>query len=179
MPHKRNPVACATVLSAAMRIPGLVSTMLSAMVQEQARGLGGWHAEWETLPEIVSLTAGALHHLTDTVAELEIYPEKMRENLELTQGLIFAEAVQMALAGKIGKMQTHELLERASKRAQAQGRHLRDVLAEDATVTQHVNGNELQRLFDPLEYLGVAQQFIDCVLANHIGLRPKSASKSE
>jgi len=179
MPHKRNPVACATVLSAAMRIPGLVSTMLSATVQEQARGLGGWHAEWETLPEIVSLTAGALHHLTDTVAELEIHPEKMRENLELTHGLIFAEAVQMALAGKIGKMQAHELLERASKRAHAQGRHLRDVLAEDATVTQHVNGNELQRLFDPLEYLGVAQQFIDRVLANHMALRPKSASKSE
>jgi 3-carboxy-cis,cis-muconate cycloisomerase len=149
------------------------------MVQEQERGVGGWHAEWETLPEIVSLTAGALHHLTDTIAGIEIHADKMRENLELTHGLIFAEAVQMALAGKIGKMQAHELLERASKRAQAQGRHLRDVLAEDATVTQHVESDELQRLFDPLEYLGVAQQFIDRVLAGHAALRPKSASKSE
>ena len=55
MPHKRNPVAAAVILSAATRVPGLVSTMLSAMVQEDERGLGGWHAEWETLPEIVML----------------------------------------------------------------------------------------------------------------------------
>jgi 3-carboxy-cis,cis-muconate cycloisomerase len=179
MPHKRNPVACAVVLSAAMRIPGLVSTMLSAMVQEQERGLGGWHAEWETLPEIISLTAGALHQLTDAVAGLDIDVEKMRKNVDLTNGLIFAEAVQMALAGKMGRMAAHELLERASKRVQAEGHHLRDVLKNDVTVKQYLNGEELQRLFEPEEYLGVAQQFIDRALAAHTALRPKSASKSE
>ena len=51
MPHKRNPVASAIVLAAATRIPGLVSTLLTAMVQEHERGLGGWHAEWETIPK--------------------------------------------------------------------------------------------------------------------------------
>ncbi|HEX7954357.1 MAG TPA: 3-carboxy-cis,cis-muconate cycloisomerase, partial [Burkholderiales bacterium] len=60
MPHKRNPVGCAVVLAAATRVPGLVSVMLAAMVQEHERGLGGWQAEWETLPEICMLTAGAL-----------------------------------------------------------------------------------------------------------------------
>ena len=57
MPHKRNPVACAMILAAATRIPELVATMLTAMLQEDERGLGGWHTEWETLPEIVCLTA--------------------------------------------------------------------------------------------------------------------------
>jgi 3-carboxy-cis,cis-muconate cycloisomerase len=60
MPHKQNPVAAAAILAAATRVPGLVSTMLSAMVQEHERGLGGWHAEWESLPEICTLTLGAL-----------------------------------------------------------------------------------------------------------------------
>src|SRR5205085_2293557 len=60
MPHKRNPVGSAVVLAAAARVPALVSIMLTAMVQDHERGLGGWHAEWETLPEICTLTAGGL-----------------------------------------------------------------------------------------------------------------------
>src|ERR1700675_2884648 len=67
MPHKRNPVSCAIILAAATRIPGLVATMLTAMLQEDERGLGGWHTEWETLPEIVCLTAGAVHQLATLV----------------------------------------------------------------------------------------------------------------
>ena len=63
MPHKRNPVTCSVVLAAAARVPGLVGTMLSTMPQELQRGLGGWQAEWETLPKIVRLAGGALHHL--------------------------------------------------------------------------------------------------------------------
>src|SRR2546423_4602352 len=102
MPQKRNPVTCAVVMAAATRVPGLVSTMLAAMVQEQQRGLSGWQAEWETLPEIVSLTAGALHHLAELMPALEVDATKMRENLELTRGLIYAEAVSMALAAKVG-----------------------------------------------------------------------------
>src|SRR5262249_2893559 len=84
MPHKRNPVMCAAGLSAAARTPGLVSTMLAAMVQEEERGLGGWHAEWETQPEIARLAAGAAHIMADTVPRLEIDEERMRQNLDLT-----------------------------------------------------------------------------------------------
>src|SRR5262245_13256290 len=71
LPHKRNPIASAVVLAAAARMPGLVGSMMSAMVQEQERGLGGWHAEWETMPEIIGLAGGALHHLTRAMAGLE------------------------------------------------------------------------------------------------------------
>ena len=100
MPHKRNPVAAAAVLAAAVRAPGLVATMLSAMVQEHERGLGGWHAEWETLPELAVLAAGALRQAAETVEGLEVDRGRMRANLGLTRGLIMAEAVQMALGGE-------------------------------------------------------------------------------
>jgi 3-carboxy-cis,cis-muconate cycloisomerase len=165
MPHKRNPVTCAVVLSAAARVPPLVSTMLAAMVQEQERGLGGWHAEWETLPDIVRLTSGALHHLTTTVSELEVDPERMRQNLDVTHGLIFAEAVTMALAEKMPRSDAHDLVQLASKRALSERRELRSVLSQDAILKTSLSDAELERLFTPANYLGVADQFIDRVLA--------------
>jgi 3-carboxy-cis,cis-muconate cycloisomerase len=179
MPHKRNPVTSAVVLAAAARVPSLVSTMLAAMVQEQERGLGGWQAEWETLPEIVRLTAGALHHLTTTVSELEIDPERMRQNLDLTHGLIFAEAVTMALAEKMPRSEAHELVDLACKRAQSSRRDLRSVLAQDAIITTNLSEAELDRLFTPANYLGVADQFIDRVLASSTEHRDQKKTRKK
>jgi 3-carboxy-cis,cis-muconate cycloisomerase len=167
MPHKRNPVTAAVVLAAALRMPPLVGAMLAAMVQEQERGLGGWHAEWEVLPEILRLSAGALHHLTECVAGLEIDAERMRENLDLTHGLIFAEAVQTVLGHKLGRLAAHDRVAAACKRAQTKKQHLRDVLAEDSDLAAHLPKTELDRLFDPAQYLGVTAILIDRVLEAH------------
>jgi 3-carboxy-cis,cis-muconate cycloisomerase len=165
MPHKRNPVACAAVLAAAVRAPNLVATMLAGMVQEHERGLGGWHAEWETLPELAVLTAGALRWTTETIEGLEVDPARMRANLDVTRGLIMAEAVQMALGAKIGRQAAHKLLERASKRALAEGRHLKEALADEPEVTAQLTPADLDRLLDPLNYTGVTTQLIDRALA--------------
>ena len=167
MPHKRNPVTSAVLLSAATRVPGLVATLLAAMPQQNERGLGGWHAEWETLPEIVRLVGGALHHLSEMLPRLEVNTRKMRENLELTQGLIFAEAVAMALGEPLGKQMAHQLVESACRRATAEGKHLREILSQDATVSKHLEHAVLDQLFDPQQYLGVADQFIARVLQAH------------
>ncbi len=175
MPHKRNPVAAAVVLSAALRVPPLVGAMLTAMVQEQERGLGGWQAEWEVLPEILRLSAGALHHLTGSVAGLEIDTGRMKENLELTHGLIFAEAVQMVLGHKLGRLAAHDRVAAACKRAQAEKRHLRDVLAEDSELAKLLPAQELDRLFDPAQYLGVTEHLIDRVLEAHTRFSPAAA----
>jgi 3-carboxy-cis,cis-muconate cycloisomerase len=164
MPHKRNPVSAAIVLSAAMRVPGLVSTMLSAMVQEDERGLGNWHSEWETLPEIFRLTAGALHQMTTMITHLEVDSVRMRRNLDATQGLIFSEAVAVALAEKIGKPEAHKLLDAASREARKAGKNLRDVLAQIRTVADLLTPEELDRLFTPENYLGVAEKLVDRVL---------------
>jgi 3-carboxy-cis,cis-muconate cycloisomerase len=165
MPHKRNPVTSAVVMSAATRIPGLVSTMLTAMTQEHERGLGGWHAEWETLPEIVSLSAGALHQMAEIVPKLEIDAERMKANLEATHGLIFAEATAMALAAKMGKVAAHEVVESACERAWKEKRHLRDVIFSDDQVKTHLSSDDLDGLFDPRRYLGAAEEFVDRVMA--------------
>lgn len=164
MPHKRNPVASAVVLSAAVRVPGLVSTMLSAMPQEQERGLGGWHAEWETLPDVVRLTAGALRQMAEAAPRLKIDAERMKHNLEVTRGLIYAEAVTMALAKEIGKSEAHKLVEAASERTIKQRRHFREVLADDVQISKHISKGALAELFAPQNYLGDAEAFVDHVV---------------
>jgi 3-carboxy-cis,cis-muconate cycloisomerase len=160
MPHKRNPLASAVILAAAQRVPSLVSTMLSAMQQEDERGLGGWHAEWETLPEIVSLTAGAMHHFTVLVPTLEIDADRMRKNLDISNGLIFAEAVSMALSEKIGRGSAHELVTAACTRARQENRSLRVILSADPRISPQLTSSEIDRLFNPHNYLGAAEEFV-------------------
>jgi 3-carboxy-cis,cis-muconate cycloisomerase len=165
MPHKHNPIGCAVVLAAAIRVPQLVATLLAAMPQEHERGLGGWHAEWETMPEVFRLAAGALRHTTDITAGLTIDAKRMGENLDATDGLVMAEAIMMALGDRIGRLEAHHLVEAACGRAVAEGRHLRDVLAQDPAVTAHLSPEALDRLFAPDSYLGVAERFVQRVLA--------------
>ncbi len=165
MPHKRNPVSASVVFSAATRVPGLVSTMLSAMAQEDERGLGNWHSEWETLPQIFRLSGGALHHMAEIVPHLEIDTARMRHNLEATHGLIYTEGVTMALGKIIGKPAAYSLVEKASRQARDSGRHLREVLAETSAVIEHLSAAELDRLFTPENYLGLAEGFTDRVIS--------------
>ncbi|MGH6962329.1 MAG: 3-carboxy-cis,cis-muconate cycloisomerase, partial [Dongiaceae bacterium] len=165
MPHKRNPIACAVALAAATRVPPLVATLLAAMPQEQERGLGGWHAEWETLPEVFLLASGALHHMADAIAGLTLDTTRMCENIEATRGLVMAEAVTMALAARIGKHEAHRLVESACRHALAEGAHLRDVLAREPAVTAQLTPEALGRLFAPESYLGMAERFVQRVLA--------------
>jgi len=179
MPHKRNPVTAAVVLSAAARVPALVSTLLSAMVQEDERGLGGWHAEWESLPEIIMLSGGALHHLAETLPGLAIDSEKMHENLSLTNGLIFAEAVTMALGSKIGRLQAHQLVEAACQLALAERKDLRAILAQDREIARLLSSADLDQLFDPRRYMGAAELLIDRVLSSHQNMPSKNPGESE
>jgi 3-carboxy-cis,cis-muconate cycloisomerase len=164
MPHKHNPLTCAVVLAAGQRVPHLVSTMLGAMVHEYQRGLGGWHAEWETLPEIVRLTGGALHHLAAMLPNLEVHTDRMQQNLEATSGLIFAEAITFALAKQLGKPAAHQLVETACQKAIAEKRHLKDVLRAEPSLHAHVAPAELDSLFDAGKYLGSSDVFVDGIL---------------
>jgi 3-carboxy-cis,cis-muconate cycloisomerase len=165
MPHKHNPVACAVALAAAARVPNLVATLFAALPQEHERGLGGWHAEWETLPEIFLLTSGALHQMAEAIEGLTVDPRRMRENIEATKGLVMAEAVTMALGARIGRDEAHHVVEAACRRAVEEGAHLRDVLGREPVVTGEFTADQLDRLFLPEAYLGVAEALVRRSLA--------------
>ncbi len=165
LPHKRNPVAAGAVLTAAARAPGLVATVLGAMPQEHERALGGWHAEWWAMPELARLTAGALRHLAEVMPGLVVEERKMRENLDLTRGLVLAEGVSTALIPKLGRSAAKERVEALSRRAIEERRHLAELVAEDSEMARLLPPERREELFDPSRYLGVAEAFVDRVLA--------------
>jgi 3-carboxy-cis,cis-muconate cycloisomerase len=166
MPHKHNPIASAVMLAAAMRVPALVATLLGAMVQEHERGLGGWQAEWETMPEIFRLTAASLARAIELADGLEVDPDRMRSNFQANLGLGLSEAVVAALAPAMGRDEAHRILERATGEALAQKKHLREILAATPEVRVHLTESNFDRLFDPRNYLGSTGQFIDRALGN-------------
>jgi 3-carboxy-cis,cis-muconate cycloisomerase len=170
MPHKRNPVGAAVLIGAATRVPGLLSTLFSAMPQEHERSLGLWHAEWETLPEICCLVSGSLKQALLVAEGLEVDAERMARNLDLTQGLVLAEAVSIVLAQRVGRDTAHHLLEQCCKRAVAEQRHLRAVLGDEPQVTAQLSATELDRLLDPAHYLGQARTWVERAVAEHFAL---------
>ncbi|BBT16969.1 3-carboxy-cis,cis-muconate cycloisomerase [Metapseudomonas otitidis] len=167
MPHKRNPVSAAVLIGAATRAPGLVATLFAAMPQEHERSLGLWHAEWESLPELCCLVSGALQHALLVVPGLEVDAARMRRNLDLTQGLVLAEAVSIALAQRIGRDAAHHRVEQCCRQAVKEGAHLRAVLGACVEVTAELSAAELDRLLDPAHYLGQARRWVDRALAEH------------
>ncbi|KMM81542.1 3-carboxy-cis,cis-muconate cycloisomerase [Pseudomonas deceptionensis] len=170
MPHKRNPVGSAVLISAATRVPGLLSILFSAMPQEHERSLGLWHAEWETLPEICCVVSGALVQALNIAQGLEVDSERMARNLDLTHGLVLAEAVSIVLAQRVGRETAHHLLEQCCKRAVAEQRHLRAVLGDEPQITAQLSADELDRLLDPAHYLGQATTWVERARAEHFAL---------
>jgi len=169
LPHKRNPVAAVAALACAQRVPGLVATMLAAMTQEHERAAGAWQAEWETLSELLLLTGSAAAALRESLESLEPDTARMRENLDLTGGLLMSESVATSLGESLGRPAANELLGRASGRAAEEQRPLRDVLLEESEVVGALGENGIDAALDPESYLGVAGRLIDRALEAHRG----------
>lgn len=164
MPHKRNPVSCAAILTSVQRTPGLMATLFSAQLQQHERALGGWQAEWEVLPEIAMLVGHALEETQQLALNMQVFPQKMRDNLEITHGLMMAESVTLALAAFIGKQDAHHLMEALCQQAVEQGRSLRAVLVENPRVMAHLRESQLTALLDPMTATGSAEPFVQRVL---------------
>ena len=165
MPHKHNPVGCIVTLAAANRVPGLVASFLSGMVQEHERAAGGWQAEWPTVADVVKSTGLATTSMADVAAGLSVDPVRMRSNIEATQGVVFAEKAMMLLAAKLGREPAQKILEKAAHGSIASGRRLSEVLAEIPEVARHLDRETLRKLDVPEDYLGATQAFIRALLA--------------
>jgi len=167
MPHKHNPVAAVCALGAARQAPGLAATLLASMEQEHQRAAGAWHAEWAPLRALLVATGSAAAWLRDCLEGLEVDPERMCANLDLTGGLLLAEHVTTALTGAIGRGSAHELVERAARAADEDTRPFADVLGEDPQVREHLGPERVAELLDPTGYLGSAPVLVDRALRAH------------
>jgi 3-carboxy-cis,cis-muconate cycloisomerase len=159
MPNKRNPTACSLALAAAHRVPGLVASFLSAMLQEHERSVGGWQAEWPVVVAVIQSTDVAIASMAEVAEGLSVDVQKMRLNIENTNGAIFAERAMMLLGAKLGRDVAHKILNAAVKKSAGERRNLSAVLAEVPEVTIHLGPAELKQLETPEQYLGSAEAF--------------------
>jgi 3-carboxy-cis,cis-muconate cycloisomerase len=138
MPHKRNPAGSVLALAAAARVPGLVGTYLSLMVQEQERAAGAWQAEWQTIADVVCATGSAVAAVADVIEGLQVNADRMRANLGATHGAVLSEKAVMLGANLAA-------VEDAVQQVRDSGRSLADILGIE--------------LGSPEDYLGAAEHF--------------------
>ena len=166
LPHKRNPVGSTLAIACARRVRGEASILMGAMAQEHERAAGAWQAEWEAMSGALAHTGGAAASLREALEGLEVHPERMRENLDATGGLIMAEAVATSLTeGGMGRSEAHDLVQAVSVRATEGGRALGDELREDTQVSSLLSSEQIDRALDPAAYLGATDAFVDRALA--------------
>jgi len=158
MPHKQNPVGCILTLAAANRVPGLVSSFLSSIVQEHERAAGGWQSEWATVGSIVQAAGLAVASMAEVAQGLSVDAARMRANLDATRGTIFAERANMLLSAKLGREVASSLVERALA-ASAKDRDFVGVLTEMPEVANALDEATLKDLRSPESYLGSAETF--------------------
>jgi 3-carboxy-cis,cis-muconate cycloisomerase len=143
--------------------------MLDAMVQDFERATGPWHAEWMAIPESFVLTAGSLHQAKFALDGLIVDEKRMADNLDISRGLIVAEAVMMGLAPELGRQEAHDVVYDACRVASEKGLTLADALSADARVSSRIDRATIERLTSPRNYLGLAPAMVDAVLASTKG----------
>jgi 3-carboxy-cis,cis-muconate cycloisomerase len=164
MPHKRNPVGSALAAACARQVHAASSVLTGGLAQEHERAAGAWQAEWQSLASALALTGGAAASIREVLEGLEVDAERMRRNLDATDGLIMAERVSFLLAERIGRSEAHELVTDACARAVSSRRALRDELASDERVAELLSAEQLDAAFDPAGYVGSAEAFVDRAL---------------
>jgi 3-carboxy-cis,cis-muconate cycloisomerase len=165
MPQKRNPISSELMLAAAKGVRQHAGLMLDAMVQDFERATGPWHAEWMAIPDSFVLTAGSLHQAKFALGGLIVDEKKMADNLDISRGLIVAEAVMMGLAPDLGRQEAHDVVYDACRVANDKGMTLADALSADARVSTRIDRATIERLTSPKNYLGLAPEMVDRVLA--------------
>jgi 3-carboxy-cis,cis-muconate cycloisomerase len=150
MPHKRNPVGAALVLSAAGRAPMLAATIVAAIPQEHERALGGWQAEWPTLAALIETLASAVQAMDEVAHGLTVDADAMQANMDATEGAVLAERATFLLAETMGKQKAGKLVEEA--------------LAKGGSFVEALGRLE-KELSDEAALLGYSPKFVDRLLA--------------
>ena len=175
MPQKRNPVSCLYIHSTVALVRQHVAALLEAAVADHERSTGPWEIEWISLPEIFLLASGALAQTRLMLSGLEVDPARMRANLDLTRGMIVSEAVMMGLGPHLGRQRAHDLVYDICRKVATSSEPLLDLLAQDAEILRHLSRAELAKLCDPQNYLGLAGEMVDRVLARERSRAGQSA----
>jgi 3-carboxy-cis,cis-muconate cycloisomerase len=157
MPHKRNPAGCAVALASAARMPALMSTVLTCLVQEHERAAGTWHAEWPAIIEAMQVMGAAAEAMRQVASGLTVDPARMRANLDATNGAIFAERVVMRAGRAVGRDVAASMVKAALENAREGGTSFGAAVRAMPELVMQLSADDLRSLDDPSGYLGSAE----------------------
>jgi 3-carboxy-cis,cis-muconate cycloisomerase len=161
MPQKRNPKLAQDIVAAAAEVRALVPLALEAMQTEHEADRTTSMMMDRAVTQACMLTGDILQRLHVVLSGLQVFPERMRHNLELSGGLIMAESLMLELGKQIGRQRAHDVVYDAAQAAATVGRAFRELLAEDERVAAHLTSAQIDVLLDPSRYTGLCPQFAE------------------
>jgi len=165
MPHKRNPMVCERISGLAKVVRSLVTPALENIPTWHERDLTQSSAERFVIPEACILTDYMLVLMTNVLAGLWVDEERMRKNIDLTQGRAMSEAVMIALVKKgMNRQEAHELLRALTIKSEVEKQPFKKILLEDSVVRAKSTEKEIDKALNPHNYLGTATKQIDLVI---------------
>jgi adenylosuccinate lyase len=165
MPHKRNPELCERVCGLAKVVRSLVFPALENVPTWHERDLTQSSAERLIIPEACILVDYMVYLTNNVLTGLWVNEERMRKNMDLTQGRAMSEAVMMALVEKgMNRQEAHEVLRTLTIRSEAEKQPFNKVLLEDKFVSKKLTEKEIKKTLNPRSYLGTAVKQVDLVI---------------
>jgi adenylosuccinate lyase len=154
MPHKRNPELCERVCGLARLVRGHALTAMENVALWHERDISHSSNERITLPDSCLVLDYILSIFTKVMRGLQVYPQRMRENVELTKGLVFSQRVLLALIDKgLSRQKAYDLVQRNAMKAWKERTDFLQLLEADSEVTVSLPPAELESLFDYQYYL--------------------------
>jgi len=170
MPHKRNPVLVERISGLARVIRGHAVTALETVPLWHERDISNSSAERVIFPDACILLDYLLGLSERVVRGLDVYPARMRRNLDSTQGIVYSQRALLALTeGGMDRQAAYKIVQRAAMRAWAEETSLYDILASEPAVTERLAPDKLRALFDPSYHL----RFVDEAF-RRVGLLPSA-----
>ncbi|WP_245276227.1 class-II fumarase/aspartase family protein [Methylocapsa aurea] len=164
MPHKRNPEMAEHLGTLARVVRANAGLLAEGLVHDHERDGRSWKVEWHAVPEL-TMAAGKAHSLlASLLGGLEVRADRMRANMEASSGLLFSEALMIALAHRVGKQTAHRAVQRLAAAARREGRPFAAAVAEDLDIRSHLKTQEIDRLFSIEAQTGHCRELVDRVL---------------
>jgi adenylosuccinate lyase len=166
MPHKRNPILCERVCGLAKILRSLTLPALENVPTWHERDITQSSAERFILPEACILLDYMLSLMTRVLQRLHIDRERMRTNLDITQGRAMSESVMLTLTRKgLGRQRAHSLVREVALTSEQEGTPFRAALLATPAIRKVLSETEVDAALDPASYLGTALEQIDAMIA--------------
>ena len=165
MPHKRNPAVVELAIGLSRLIRAQQVAITDAAFQEHERYSALLRIELAAVPEMMIYSGALLSKMRTVLEKLEVYPKRMRSNLDMLGGLLLSEKVMLALGEKIGKQTAHEIVYEIAMDSFEKEIPFKDALNGDERVSNNLSSQEIGSLLDPVAYIGESEKIVDDVLS--------------